>query len=142
MAAERYPDSTIIGTDLSAIQPDRGLSNCTFQKDDAEAEWVFRADGKPDGILFDYVHLRLVMSCFDDTQLVMRHAFNNMNPGGWIEFQDMIIESSHRRNLNSPLARWWDDCARGARAIGRDNEKPLQYTTWLKEVGCKADSMD
>lgn len=95
--AEKYPSSFVIGTDLSAIQPEPRVSNLLFQKDDAEAPWKFPAH-HPAGekcmspcehrIMFDYVHLRAVVTCFDDHLTVMQHAFDNMNPGAWIEFQD------------------------------------------------------
>ncbi|KAH6655834.1 S-adenosyl-L-methionine-dependent methyltransferase [Truncatella angustata] len=133
--AERYPDAEVIGIDLSAIQPDRGFPNCSFQKDDAEADWVFREAGKPDPILFDYVHARLVMSCFDDTRNVMRHAFKNMQPGGWIEFQDIVVDTWAPNNLDSPFARWWDSMNQGAFTIGRDLNRPKSYKKWLEEVG-------
>lgn len=108
-----------------------------FQKDDAEAEWVFRAPDRPNGVLFDYVHLRMVCTCFDDTQHVMRQAFDNMLPGGWIEFQEMRFETRHPNNLGTPLARWFEGLNKGLNAIGRDLEKPKLYKTWLEETGCK-----
>lgn len=95
--AEQNPSSFVIGTDLSAIQPDANLPNCAFVKDDAEAPWYF-PDTNADHahchrpcehfISFDYVHLRMMFTCFEDTRNVMRNAYANMNPGGWIEFQD------------------------------------------------------
>lgn len=135
--AERYPDAYVIGSDLSAIQPDRGLPNCHFVKDDAEAEWLFSAPGKPNGVRFDYIHLRLVMSCFDDTRQVMRQSFDNMTPGGWIEFQDMIIETQAPNNIGSPLSQWWDGMNSGSLTLGRDLAKATKYKIWLEDVGCK-----
>lgn len=99
--ATRYPTSFVIGTDLSAIQPTPRVPNCTFQKDDAEAVWLFplpTLEGHvcygecEHRIPFDYVHLRLMFSCFQDPQKVMGHAFENMSPGGWIEYQDAQFE--------------------------------------------------
>lgn len=132
--AEQHPQSYVIGTDLSAIQPTRDIPNCVFQKDDSETDWVFRAPERPQGILFDYVHLRMVCSCFDDTHSVMRQAFNNMVPGGWIEFQDVMYDTSVR----SPLIRWYEAMNQGLSTIGRDITRPKNYKTWLEEVGCEA----
>jgi hypothetical protein len=36
--------------------------------------------------MFGYIHLRMVFTCFDDTREVIRQAYENMNPGAWIEF--------------------------------------------------------
>lgn len=134
--AEQNPQSYVIGTDLSAIQPERDVSNCVFQKDDAEAEWVFRAPGQPNGVLFDYVHMRLVCSCFDDTQQVMRQAFDNMKPGGWIELQDAAYDTT----VKTPLIRWYEGMNKGLATIGRDITRPKKYKQWLEEVGCKISS--
>lgn len=106
--AEQNPSSYVIGTDLSLIQPkDRDLPNCEFIKEDSEKDWVYP------GIKFDYVHLRsavtpennsrvsitdgqsfldrMTFTCFDDPRKVIRMAYEHLNPGGWIEFQDTMF---------------------------------------------------
>ncbi|KAK8054777.1 S-adenosyl-L-methionine-dependent methyltransferase [Apiospora rasikravindrae] len=77
--AREHPNSQVIGTDLSAIQPDPAAPNCTFIKDDAEDPWEFG------DIRFDYIHLRFVVTCFDNHHGVLSQAFNHLEPGGWIE---------------------------------------------------------
>ena len=57
--------------------------NCTWIKEDSEEEWLYSHK-------FDYVHLRMVLTCFNDKRVVIKHAFKNLNPGGWIEFQDTV----------------------------------------------------
>ncbi|KAH8674149.1 S-adenosyl-L-methionine-dependent methyltransferase [Xylariales sp. PMI_506] len=135
--AEKYPTSFVIGTDLSKIQPNSAVLNCVFQRDDAEDEWVFRDPLSATPILFDYVHLRMVCTCFDDTRVVMRHAFNNMRPGGWIEFQDATfdITSADPDFQGSALDRWCKGCVLGAANTGRDILVPTRYKTWLEEIG-------
>jgi SAM-dependent methyltransferase len=86
--AHLHPESNVIGTDLSAIQPTPTVPNCQFIKDDSEEEWLFN------GIQFDYVHLRLVYTCFNDHKRVIKHAFDNLKPGGWIEYQDSTMEAA------------------------------------------------
>lgn len=81
MTANQYPDSKVVGVDLSKIQPSNAPPNVEFIKDDCEEPWIF--DNK-----FDYVHARAVFTCFSDQKAVMRHAFDNLNPGGWIEYLD------------------------------------------------------
>lgn len=56
--AKRYTKSTVIGTDISLIQPRYSLpSNCSFEREDAEDEWMFDAP-------FDFIRWRLMASCF------------------------------------------------------------------------------
>ncbi|KAK6200872.1 hypothetical protein LQW54_009456 [Pestalotiopsis sp. IQ-011] len=122
------PSPSSSGTDLSAIQPDRpDVPNCVFQRDDAEDTWVFPAAHPPDAgcagpcehrIMFDHVHLRLVSICFDDPRDVMRHAWDNMSPGG------------------SAFQRWCKGCIDGAASIDRDILVPEKYKPWLEEIGC------
>jgi chemotaxis methyl-accepting protein methylase len=71
----------VIGTDLSAIQPTPTRPNVEFMRDDAEKEWLYSSK-------FDYIHLRLTFTCFDDHRKVMRSVFDNLNPGGWVEYQE------------------------------------------------------
>lgn len=92
----------MIGTDLSAIQPNPRIPNCTFIKDDAEEDWVFHSkhpEGAPacEGlcehpIMFDYVHFRAMFTCFNDPIKVMKSAYENLSPGGWVEFQEASLE--------------------------------------------------
>ncbi|KAK6076583.1 methyltransferase domain-containing protein [Seiridium cupressi] len=144
--AERHPTSKVIGTDLSAIQPNRNLPNCWFQKDDAEDEWVFPAP-HPSGtvcsgpcehrIEFDYIHLRMVATCFNDMRAVIQTAYDNLKPGGWIELQDgsFDLRQENGNYEGSPLYRWSDGCIRGAAVHGRDILLQGKYEGWLKEAG-------
>jgi hypothetical protein len=76
------PDVQVIGSDLSQIQPDGVVPNCSFVVEDAEEDnWAFDFE-------FDYIHMRMVASCFDDPDKVCRNIFNNLEPGGWVEIHD------------------------------------------------------
>ncbi|KAK8031344.1 S-adenosyl-L-methionine-dependent methyltransferase [Apiospora arundinis] len=165
--AEQFPTSTIIGTDLSPIQPTHIPPNCTFIVEDSEEEWLFRYDpshlpaaatGEPQqlqqqgeeregvgkekatpnlGLTFDYIHLRLVVTCFDNPKTVMKHAFDSLNPGGWIEYQDMVLDMG-QENPNyrgDAVQRYFYACQKGALAVGRDILCPKNYKEWLEETG-------
>lgn len=133
-AAEQNPTSHVIGTDLSAIQPDvGGLPNCEFIKDDMEEEWIQYPN-------FDYVHVRIMFTCFDDARKVMRHAYQNLNPGGWIEYQDYDPEI-HQENpgfRGNAHQRWLRAIIEGAAVLGRDILVTQKYRAWLIEEGCKS----
>ncbi|KAH8655416.1 S-adenosyl-L-methionine-dependent methyltransferase [Xylariales sp. PMI_506] len=147
--AEQNPSSYVIGTDLSSIQPNRGLPNVEFIKADMEEEWVFprpnahqsslgrgNVNSQPN-IPFDYVHLRLMFTCFDDARTVMKHAFSTLACNGWIEFQEIMLDG-YQANPEFPgdaYQRWADGCTRGAATIGRDLHCVLKYKQWLEEIG-------
>jgi hypothetical protein len=44
-------------------------------------------------MIFDYVNLRVVFTCFNNPKKVIRNAFENINPGGWLEFQDGTMKT-------------------------------------------------
>lgn len=136
----------MIGTDLSAIQPDPDVPNCTFIKDDSEDPWVFGE------IRFEYIHFRFVVTCFNDHHGVLSQAFDHLKPGGWIEHQDTapVPTSPHPdwqgKRLQFPyqlgiagsaLKEWSDRFIEGARLLGRDLHVPNRYKDWLTEAGCK-----
>ncbi|KAH8671482.1 S-adenosyl-L-methionine-dependent methyltransferase [Xylariales sp. PMI_506] len=146
--SEQNPDSLVIGTDLSAIEPHPRFPNCAFVKADAEDSWVL-PDANPDRstcapdqicehfIKFDYVHLRMVVSCFNDTQKVISYAYANMNPNGLIEFQDSSFDfqQANPEYKTDAFYRLGRDCAKGAAAIGQDVTKASKYKSWLEEAG-------
>ncbi|KAK1829009.1 S-adenosyl-L-methionine-dependent methyltransferase [Podospora conica] len=78
---EQFPSATVIGVDLSPIQPVWIPPNVEFIVDDIEDEWVYAND-------FDYVHLRFVSICIKDNSRLQQRILQNLKPGGWVEFQD------------------------------------------------------
>jgi ubiquinone/menaquinone biosynthesis C-methylase UbiE len=86
--ADAHPDINVLGTDLSPIQPGQAPPNCTFIVDNAEDEWVY--DRK-----FDFVHARMLLMGVHDWPRFLRQAWDNLKPGGWIEFS----------NPNFPICR-------------------------------------
>lgn len=87
--ARQHPDAAVIGTDLSLIQPVNAPPNCTFVKEDSEKDqWIPGVFPAP----FDFVYLRLVNAAFNDHLAVMKKCFDNMEPGGWIEYNDASFE--------------------------------------------------
>lgn len=51
--AREHPQSNVIGTDLSLIQPDENKPpNLVFEREDSEEAWIF-------DFPFDYIHWRL-----------------------------------------------------------------------------------
>ncbi|KAK9414489.1 hypothetical protein SUNI508_11199 [Seiridium unicorne] len=144
--AEQNPSSFVVGSDLSAIQPQASVPNCIFVKDDAESPWYF-PEPNPDHtecqgacdhfISFDYVHLRMMFSCFEDTRNVLRNAYDNMIPGGWIEFQDSSfdVRQGNPDFEGNALIRYGQACIRGAAVKGRDILKSEKYEEWLEETG-------
>jgi hypothetical protein len=82
--ASSFPSASVMGTDLSPIQPAFVPPNCRFEVDDAEDEWIYSQK-------FDYIHGRMLGSCFNSHVKVFESAFQFLQLGGWFEMQDFAF---------------------------------------------------
>jgi trans-aconitate methyltransferase len=123
----------VLGTDLSKIQPESHPPNCDFIKEDAEEDWVY-----PNIPGFDYIHLRAVFTAFDDPKKVLRHAWDSLNPGGWIEYQDMypVVMSHDGSHEGTSMELYWNLMRQALTARGRDPMVATKYKGWFQEFGC------
>ncbi|ODA81710.1 hypothetical protein RJ55_00213 [Drechmeria coniospora] len=129
--AEQNEGCEVVGTDLSAIQRESAVPNVSFVQQDVEHdEWAFAHR-------FDYIHLRFVITCFDSTKTVMRRAFDNLAPGGYIEFCDVAFKMHDFDGTvrGTAFDRWACLVVEGAAKVGRDLSKAQQYPAWCREVG-------
>lgn len=49
-----------------------------FVREDVEDDWAME---------FDFVHLRMMFSCFNDARAVVQKVYDNLSPGGFMEYQ-------------------------------------------------------
>ncbi|KAF3020085.1 hypothetical protein E8E14_003003 [Neopestalotiopsis sp. 37M] len=130
--ARRHPESQVIGADLSLIQPDVSASvpNVSFVRADAEEEWAYDTQ-------FDLVHARLMFSCYINHRDVIKRVFDNLNPGGWIEYQDnsFSIDSDDNTHRGTGLHIWGHLAQAGAAAKGRDFEAARKFKDYFAEAG-------
>lgn len=76
--ARQHPTSHVTGTDISLIQPrDNIPPNCTFEREDCTDEWMFEHK-------FDYIHWRLMLTCFneDEFKALFLKIYDNLKSGG------------------------------------------------------------
>lgn len=105
--------------------------NCSFVREDAEKdEWIFPA-------AFDFIFLRMVVSCFDDARVIIRKAFDNLRPGGWIEYNDFGFEvlSTDGTSVGTGVEKFCELANRAAETLGRNFYARKSYKTWLLEAG-------
>ena len=79
--ANMHPETHIIALDLSPIQPTYVPENLHFEVDDVEEDWHF-------GRTFDYIHVRGMDGAIADWPRLLKQAYDNLSPGGWIEIFD------------------------------------------------------
>ncbi|KAK7417580.1 hypothetical protein QQZ08_011585 [Neonectria magnoliae] len=78
---DEYPGATVIGNDLSPIQPCWLPPNVRFLIDDVEEDW-----NEPEP--YDYIHCRYMAGSIKDWPRLFQQIFDNLKPGGWVEFRE------------------------------------------------------
>lgn len=131
--AEEYPDSTVIGTDLSLIQPHWAPPNCYFEVNDFESPW---GSLQP----FDFIHGRALAGSVRDFSGLLRRVMKNLNPGGWVEFVDFPTEffSDDNSMQNAPkLVEWCRLHNMASEEFGKEMNVTRHYKQWIVEAGFK-----
>ncbi|KAK0709195.1 S-adenosyl-L-methionine-dependent methyltransferase [Lasiosphaeria miniovina] len=128
--AEEFPDSDVLGTDLSPIQPEYLPPNCRFEVDDVEDEWIYSSK-------FDYIHGRHLCAFLKNFDHLFQSIFDNLNPGGWVEFQETVIDfkSVDGTVEGTALQRWNLLLLEGIRKMGRNATAATRYKKWMEEKG-------
>ncbi|WDK21268.1 methyltransferase domain-containing protein [Colletotrichum graminicola] len=129
--ADAHPSAEVIGVDLSAIQPELLPANCSFEIDDLELDWEWNQP-------FDYIFCRSAGGAWSNFRSIIKKAFDNLEPGGYFEIQDLELPSACDDGTVPPtaaLCRWQHALVAASNAIGR----PINYAPFcldhLRDVG-------
>ncbi|RMY81185.1 hypothetical protein D0864_08380 [Hortaea werneckii] len=130
--AEDFPFCQVIGIDLSPGQPTLVPPNLKFMIDDAEDLWLY---AEP----FDLIHARLMAGCFADWPNFFRQAYQNLEPGGWLEVQDygLPVKSSDGTHIGTDLHRWGQLLCEASMKLGRPlgSDCSDYYVQWMQDAG-------
>ncbi|KAJ8066888.1 hypothetical protein OCU04_004274 [Sclerotinia nivalis] len=131
--ADEYPQATVLGIDLSPIQPTFVPPNAMFQVDDLEEEWTFG-----DGDKFDFIYLRMMTGSIGNWDRFFEQAFDNLKPGGFIEIVDIRLPPTAADGTlkpDSPLLKWANLLLKGSIIAGRGVDSAITYTGKLAKWG-------
>jgi SAM-dependent methyltransferase len=145
--ANTYRSASVIGTDLSPIQPELFVpslphlfhtntpprsvpSNCRFEIDDAEDDWLFPEP-------FDYIHGRALITCFKSHHTVFQHAFKSLRSGGYLEMQDadLPLRFIDDSGNGTALETWAQRIMDGGAALGKDFTRVRRFKEMFEEIG-------
>jgi trans-aconitate methyltransferase len=131
MAAE-FDNATVVGTDLSPIQPTWVPPNCHFEVDDFEMNWVYRPDEK-----FDFIHCRDLSGSVQDYPWLLQQAMQNMTTNGYLEIQDQeiwIYSDCSVENMEWIMA-WQDLLHRASVKFQKPLRTAEQLKNWMETAG-------
>ncbi|EXL45061.1 hypothetical protein FOCG_13824 [Fusarium oxysporum f. sp. radicis-lycopersici 26381] len=112
---DQYPNTKVIGTDLSPIQPSWVPPNVHFEIDDFAQDWTFKDDS------LDFVHTRWLIGSVTDWTALFKQAYMALKPGAWLEsFEVNGFFESDDNTLpdKSALAQWGMIFREGAKKLG------------------------
>ncbi|KAK2045211.1 methyltransferase [Colletotrichum somersetense] len=131
---DEYPSATVLGVDLSPIQPEWVPPNVKFEVDDVESPWLYPANH------FDYIHSRHTVMAIKDWPVLSQRAFEHLKPGGWIELQEIHhCPMSARNSLSAahPVAQYWGHVVKGLSNLGIDLNAAAgeRFPNMMREAG-------
>jgi len=131
--ADEFPNATVIGTDLSPIQPIWVPPNCKFYVDDAESEWAYSPDEH-----FDFIHARGLCGGIADWPRFYGQGYQNLKPGGWLEIveHEGTFRSDDDTIHRAPWTRRWvRDVCEASRKFGKTFNVAHMHKKGLEDTG-------
>ncbi|KAH9212142.1 putative methyltransferase [Leptodontidium sp. 2 PMI_412] len=137
--ADQFPGSYVLGTDLSPIQPGWVPPNLEFEVDDMEDTWRH----KP----FSFIHLRCLAGSLKDWPRLLSQAYDNLEPGGWLEVVDFELYLKDQRDPDAeapglPVLKdakfcniWVGGLHEAAEKIGRTFRSADRCKGWMESLG-------
>ncbi|KAI2617106.1 S-adenosyl-L-methionine-dependent methyltransferase [Hypoxylon sp. NC1633] len=112
---DTYPSATVLGIDLSPIQPQWVPPNVRFLVDDVESPWLYPKNH------FDYIHSRHTIMAIKDWEKLMRTSYEHLKPGGWMELQEIHhfpMSGNNSLTPDHPVSQYWRFVDEGLEQLG------------------------
>ncbi|KAK1537031.1 methyltransferase domain-containing protein [Colletotrichum costaricense] len=106
-------------------------SNVRFEIDDVESDWVYEEQ-------FDFIFSRYMAGSLSDWPTLVSRAYENLRPGGWVEFQDYDFEFSSLDGSLRPdhKTHQWDQAfLEAARLCGIEPCPGSKLENWVENAG-------
>ncbi|GKT49763.1 secondary metabolism regulator LAE1 [Colletotrichum spaethianum] len=123
-----FENAEVVGNDLSAIQPEWVPPNVKFEIDDVESPWVGNKK-------YDYIMCRYMAGSIGDWPRLINNIYDNLNPGGWAEFQDMSTEYYSDDGTYTPKHAthdWNQTFVNTLKSMGREPCPGPQLEGWVR----------
>jgi SAM-dependent methyltransferase len=112
---DRYPSASVIGNDLSPIQPSFVPPNVQFEVDDFCDTWTYTAS------TFDMIHARQMFGCVADYPKLYAEVLKALKPGGWFEQVeiDVVVQSEDGSIAGTGFEQWGPLSVEAGKKYGR-----------------------
>ncbi|CCE32550.1 uncharacterized protein CPUR_06410 [Claviceps purpurea 20.1] len=114
--ADRFPNVSVVGTDISPCQPPWVPPNVRFEIDDATLEWTWNANH------FDFIYIRFIVGGITDWTGLLKEAFRCCAPGGWVQSVECDVRfrsDDGSTELEPVLASFGDLFEEGGKVLNR-----------------------
>ncbi|KAL4860655.1 hypothetical protein BDV12DRAFT_191577 [Aspergillus spectabilis] len=132
--ADLHPSASVIGTDLSPIQPKWVPPNVQFEVDDCTDKWLYKKDS------FDYIHVRGMYGSVGDWDEFYEQAYNHLKPGGYLEHCEQSVQA--KSDDDTTKGTVFEEWARVALQAGDAFGKTLRIVDESKDRIAKAGFVD
>ncbi|OLN87734.1 Phosphoethanolamine N-methyltransferase 3-like protein 2 [Colletotrichum chlorophyti] len=129
--AEIFHNAEVTGIDLSGTQPSWVPPNVKFIIDDIESPWI-------ENDIFDFIMCRYMVSSIKDWPKLVENMYDHLNPGGWVELQDICVESYSQDGTltkEHALIKWNKAYEEASEIIGRDCKPGKKLKGWIEDAG-------
>ncbi|ETN46459.1 uncharacterized protein HMPREF1541_00644 [Cyphellophora europaea CBS 101466] len=127
--ADEHPEATVIGTDLSPIQPSWVPPNCHFYVEDAAQEWTFESP-------FSLIHTRMMSGSFPDWPLYYQRCFQNTKPGGVIEAHEYEFQIYNQGGEQPPaVGEFITSMIEASTKLGSNVDIGHKHREWIQAAG-------
>ncbi|KAF4923589.1 putative methyltransferase tdiE [Colletotrichum viniferum] len=129
--ADDHPEATVLGVDLSPIQPGYVPPNCSFEVDDVEKEWTWSTP-------FDFIFIRAMIASFKSWPDMIAKAYDNLEPGGYLELHDNDLPlkcDDDTMTDEYKTLKWTNLLIEGATLMGRPMTVGRDFKKMLEDAG-------
>ncbi|KAH6980459.1 S-adenosyl-L-methionine-dependent methyltransferase [Ilyonectria destructans] len=115
-AADEFPSASVIGVDITPMQPEWVPPNLEFQIDDMNKDWTFAP--------FDLIHIRYLQGGIANWSNLYSQAFKSLNPGGWFQHLEPDVQM---HSCNEKAQRHLDEWAEYFQTVGEKSGRTFQF---------------
>jgi hypothetical protein len=119
--ADAFPSASVIGTDLSPIQPLFVPPKCAFEIEELNLSWTFPPEH------FNFIHIRELFGCAINWDNFFAGAFEHIKPGGYVEILEHSVwpvADDDTVNEDSFFTLW------GKTVVGLGEKFGKPFTIW------------